>query len=408
MKFLHTSDWHLGRSLYGRKRYGEFGAFLDWLVKLVNERSIDCLLVAGDVFDTPAPSNRAQALYYRFLHRIAASSCGHVIIIGGNHDSPTFLNAPRQLLRSLDVHVIGAMPDDPREEVIVLKNHRGEAEAVVCAVPYLRDRDIRSSRAGETVAEKNTRLLDGLRTHYDTVCQLAAQRRPAEKTIPLVAMGHLFTSGATTVEDDGVRELYVGSLLRLEAGAFPETIDYLALGHLHTAQKVAGREHMRYCGSPLPMGFGEASRKKVVIEVEFRDNIPRIDEIAVPCFKHLLRIRGTLDDIDKAIAALGEREENIWLEIEYEGMEGTGTIRERLEEMIDNTPLEILRVKNRRLTEAVLRRGNAGETLDDLDVFDVFDRLLDAHDVKGHERDSLVAAYREIVTSLNEADDNAE
>jgi DNA repair protein SbcD/Mre11 len=98
MKLLHTSDWHIGRTLFGRKRYDEFEAFLTWLAETIQHKEIDALLVAGDVFDTSAPSNRAQELYYRFLCRVAASSCRHVVVVAGNHDSPSFLNAPKELL----------------------------------------------------------------------------------------------------------------------------------------------------------------------------------------------------------------------------------------------------------------------------------------------------------------------
>jgi len=89
MKVLHTSDWHLGRSLYGQKRYDEFGQFLDWLSETIQTEQVDILLVAGDIFDTSAPSNRAQSLYYQFLCRVAASTCRHIIVIAGNHESTT-------------------------------------------------------------------------------------------------------------------------------------------------------------------------------------------------------------------------------------------------------------------------------------------------------------------------------
>jgi len=120
MKILHTSDWHLGRSLYGRKRYEEFSAFLDWLAQTIEKEKVDALLVAGDVFDTSTPSNRAQELYYRFLSRVSTSCCRHVVVIAGNHDSPTFLNAPRELLRALNIYVVGSMTDTLEDEVIVL------------------------------------------------------------------------------------------------------------------------------------------------------------------------------------------------------------------------------------------------------------------------------------------------
>ena len=124
MRVLHTSDWHIGRTLYGRKRYEEFEAFLTWLAETIQQNAIDALLVAGDVFDTSAPSNRAQELYYRFLCRVAASSCRHVVVVAGNHDSPSFLNAPKELLKALDVHVVGSSTESPEDEVLVLRNEQ--------------------------------------------------------------------------------------------------------------------------------------------------------------------------------------------------------------------------------------------------------------------------------------------
>ena len=103
MKLLHTADWHIGRSLYGRKRYDEFESYLNWLAETIQNRKIDVLLVAGDIFDNNSPSNRSQELYYRFLCKIANSCCRHVVIIAGNHDSPSFLNAPGQLLKVLNL-----------------------------------------------------------------------------------------------------------------------------------------------------------------------------------------------------------------------------------------------------------------------------------------------------------------
>ena len=173
MKILHTSDWHIGRTLYGRKRYEEFEAFLTWLAETIQQNEIDALLVAGDVFDTSAPSNRAQELYYRFLCRVAASSCRHVVVVAGNHDSPSFLNAPKELLKALDVHVVGSSTESPEDEVLVLCNEQDAPELIVCAVPYLRDRDIRVAEAGESVEDKERKLIEGIRTHYTAVAALA-------------------------------------------------------------------------------------------------------------------------------------------------------------------------------------------------------------------------------------------
>ncbi len=222
MKILHTSDWHLGRSLYGRKRYDEFSEFLDWLGDTIEKQGIDALLVAGDVFDTTTPSNRAQELYYRFLCRVSASCCRHIVVIAGNHDSPSFLNAPKALLRVLNVHVVGAVTENPEDEVVVLHDEQDLPRAIVCAVPYLRDKDIRTVGPGETIDDKNAKLIAGLKAHYAQVCAIAEHKRSQfEKAgctgIPVVAMGHLFTAGGRTVDGDGVRELYVGSLEDIHA-----------------------------------------------------------------------------------------------------------------------------------------------------------------------------------------------
>ena len=210
MKILHTSDWHIGRTLYGRKRYEEFEAFLTWLAETIQQNEIEALLVAGDVFDTTAPSNRAQELYYRFLCRVAASSCRHVVVIAGNHDSPSFLNAPRELLKALDVHVVGSSSESLEDEVLVLRNELNAPELIVCAVPYLRDRDIRVAEAGESVEDKERKLLAGIRSHYAAVAALAEQKREELGVdIPIVAMGHLFTDVAQAQVVAPVTALYL-------------------------------------------------------------------------------------------------------------------------------------------------------------------------------------------------------
>lgn len=402
MKLLHTSDWHLGRTLYGRKRHEEFEAFLGWLAETIRQNEIDVLLVAGDVFDTGTPGTRAQELYYRFLCRVAASSCRHVVVVAGNHDSPSFLDAPKELLRALDVHVVGSSTESPEDEVLVLRNERDNPELIVCAVPYLRDRDIRVAEAGESVEDKERKLIDGIRAHYAAVAASAEGKRgELGAGIPIVAMGHLFAAGGRTVEDDGVRDLYVGSLAQVSADVFPPCFDYVALGHLHVPQRVGGLETIRYSGSPLPMGFGEAGQRKSVCLAEFQGRAASVHLIGVPVFQELERIAGDWERIEGRIKELSAAGSRAWLEIVYEGAGIIGDLRERLEAAISGTGLEILRVKNCRATARVMQ-GRAEETLDDLSVEDVFRRCLDARGVPEEERPKLLRAYRETLLSLHE------
>ena len=413
MKVLHTSDWHIGRTLYSRKRYEEFEAFLAWLAETIQQNEIDALLVAGDVFDTSTPSNRAQELYYRFLCRVAASCCRHVVVIAGNHDSPTFLNAPKELLKAIGVHVVGNASENPEDEVLVLRNERNDPELIVCAVPYLRDRDIRVAEAGESVEDKERKLIDGIRSHYAAVAAIAEQKREElGADIPIVGMGHLFTAGGQTIDGDGVRELYVGSLAHVTAGIFPKCFDYLALGHLHVPQKVNGSETIRYSGSPLPMGFGEAKQQKSVCQVEFHSTVASVQLIDVPVFQKLERVKGDWDGISNRILELSATDDpnqsGAWLEVIYEGDEVIGDLRERLEAAISGTQMEILRIKNNNIIDRVLGQIHEEETLDDLNVNDVFERCLAAHNVPEDQRPELRQTYQETLSSLYEDDMQAE
>ncbi|WP_027852360.1 exonuclease SbcCD subunit D C-terminal domain-containing protein [Marinobacterium litorale] len=409
LRVLHSSDWHLGRLLYGRRRYDEFAAFLDWMLEVIEQERIELLLIAGDLFDTTTPSNRAQSLYYRFLHNVAASPCRHVVIVGGNHDSPTFLNAPQQLLRALDVHVVGAACDDPADEVLLLKDTAGEPEAIVCAVPYLRDRDIRHSETGESTDDKSRKLIEGIYDHYARVCAAGeAMRQEQGPDLPLIGMGHLFAAGGQTLEGDGVRDLYVGSLAQVGSDCFPETLDYVALGHLHVPQTVAGQERIRYSGSPLPMGFGEAHQQKLLYRIEFEGRVPSIRMLEIPCFQRLERLKGDQQQLAGAIARLATGRESVWLEIHYEGDAIAADLRQWLEEQVKGTQLEILRVRNNRVIERVLSRVGEEETLDDLSPPEVFDRALAAHQVPEAQQADLKALFNGLLRELDEQDNRAE
>ncbi len=423
MKILHTSDWHLGRSLYGRKRYDEFSEFLNWLSVTIEKESVDTVLISGDIFDTTTPSNRAQELYYRFLYRVSTSNCRHLVVIAGNHDSPSFLTAPRELLRAVDVHVIGAMTGNLEDEVIpILDFNNGilnfEKSAIICAVPYLRDKDVRTVEPGETIDDKNRKLVEGIKNHYAEVISLAEKKRDeiiqqsankiAQANLPIVAMGHLFTAGGRTIDGDGVRELYAGSLAHVGEYVFPAAIDYLALGHLHVPQAVGKTEHIRYCGSPIPIGYGEAAQEKTVVLIEFSLGTTTIREVRVPSFQQLVRIVGSLDDIQARIEELKKENSRAWLEIEYTGNDIIGNLQDIVDEALADSTMEIRRIINKQVIERVINTIAEGETLDDLHEGDVFARCLEAFDVPDEDREELTISYKEVIKSLHEEDVNAQ
>lgn len=409
MNILHTSDWHLGRSLYGRKRYDEFGAFLDWLLKTIEEHQIEVLIVAGDIFDTSTPSNQAQQLYYKFLQEVSTGCCRHVIIVGGNHDSPSLLEAPRELLRYFQIHVVGRGADNCQDEVILLKNNEDKDELIVCAVPYLRDREIRTARAGENIDDKNRNLIEGIADHYRRVAEIAARhRQESDHFLPVVATGHLFVAGGRKVEGDGVRDLYVGSLAHVDGSILPQNFDYLALGHLHSAQLVDNDPTRRYSGSPLPMSFGEAERAKYVLAVTIAESGVSVIPITVPCFQRLESIRGDLDQIITRIQALKNEQISVWLEVIYDGAALISQLPLTLREAVDGTPLEILRIVNNRLVTGILGSSTPRETLDTLSEEAVFRRCLDANNVPAEQQEELLHLFGETMQAIADEDQQAE
>ena len=441
LRLLHTSDWHLGATLYGRKRDEEFSQFLDWLLTTIHQRQADVLIIAGDIFDTVAPSNTAQALYYRFLTQLQLSPCRHIIIVGGNHDSASFLNAPKPLLATLNIHVVGAITHDLNDEIIVLRNGH-TVEAIICAVPYLRDKDIRIATLGESSEDKINLLTHNIKQHYQNLADLAIQKRDqflsAQKDaiIPIIGTGHLFAVGGQTIEGDGVRDIYIGNLGGVSSDTFPPSLDYVALGHLHIPQIVNKNPIIRYSGSPIPMGFGEATQQKIIIQIDFHTQvtsqpdtrlahtmpahhsdyehqpslalesatpklaspIPSISLLPIPCFQTLRRLKGNLAEITQQINDL--KTEKVWLEIDYDGEEVIADLRERLTRLVEGSTLEILRIKNNRLVEQTLSPTYQQETLDDLTPLKVFERCLDGHQIINEQREELIHAYQEIMHAL--------
>lgn len=363
---------------------------------------------------TARPGVRSQELYYNFLRRAADSPCRHVVITAGNHDSPSFLDAPRALLGALRVHVVGAAlpppraenPDLPslRDEVLTLRDEKGKAQMIVCAVPFLRDADLRTSSSGESLSEREARLREGLLTHYAAVTEEARTRRNEIELqegarVPMVVMGHLFAVGGKTVEGDGVRDLYVGSLAAMPASAFPPDAAYVALGHLHMPQSVGGLEHIRYSGSPLPMGFGEASQRKGVCLARLEADAPaQVDILPVPCFRRLESLRGTDEAILTRLDSLLKNNEQAWLEIIPDAP--ASSLREELLARTRGSGLDILRIRVPQPSGIALGGEESGEVLAELDPRDVFGRLLDSRHIPEERRADLRLSYEELLHEL--------
>jgi DNA repair protein SbcD/Mre11 len=317
MRILHTSDWHLGQRLVNLERTEEHQHFLDWLLQTIETEQVEVLLMAGDVFDTGAPSNTALKQYYNFLTKVCNTCCRHIILIGGNHDSVSTLNAPKELLDCFNIKVVGGATQNFLDELIPLHDKDGKLELVVCAVPFLRDRDIRLSVAGESYEERETRLKDGIANHYAQFVPHVQKYK--SQGVPVIAMGHLFAAGGTASESE--KEIHVGNLGQIGANQFPQEFDYVALGHLHRPQKVNNTNHIRYSGSPIPLSFSEVTDRKVIFILDFEgDKLAELREVDIPVCRKLIRFKGSLDKVKQQIAVYDNSSYNLpaWAELQVE------------------------------------------------------------------------------------------
>ncbi|AYC31925.1 exonuclease subunit SbcD [Pseudomonas cavernae] len=403
MRLLHTSDWHLGQHFMGKTRQAEHQAFLAWLLAQVREQQVDAVLVAGDIFDTGAPPSYARELYNHFvveLHAIGAE----LVVLGGNHDSVAMLGESKTLLAQLNTRVIPGVCAELVEQLLVLHRRDGTPGAVLCGIPFIRPRDVLQSQAGQSAQDKQQSLQQAIQQHYQRLYQLAeAKRDELGGQLPIIATGHLTTVGASASES--VREIYVGALEAFPTNAFPPAA-YIALGHIHRPQKVGGLEHIRYCGSPIPLSFDEARQGKEVLLVELDGTgLRAVTALPVPRFQPLLSVRGSLVELAAQIAEAaqqGSAELPVWLEVLVSSDDYLSDLQARLAKLSEGLPLEVLRIRRERGAAQASLSGQAKETLDELSPDEVFVQRLSSEELDPELQSDLRGLYRQVVSALRE------
>ena len=402
MRLLHTSDWHLGQHFMGKSRQAEHQALIAWLLEQVAEHQVDAVLIAGDIFDTGTPPSYARELYNQLVVRLHEAGVA-LLLLGGNHDSPATLGESRELLARLGTTVIAATHEDISTQVIVLPQRNGKPGCLVCAIPFVRPRDVLQSQAGQSAEDKQQSLQQAIQQHYVAVDAAARAKMAALGiTLPIVATGHLTTVGASTSES--VREIYVGALEAFPTSAFPPA-DYIALGHIHRPQKVGGLEHIRYCGSPIPLGFDEAKQQKEMLLVDLdADGLKAVTVLPVPRFQGLVAISGNLETLAGAIGAAAAegttRERPTWLEVTVAEDDYLADLPARIDALTAGWPVEVLRIRRQRGNAAARLDAAASETLDELSPHDVFARRLQQEELSDDLRSALNERYRAVVAGL--------
>lgn len=398
MKILHTADWHLGKRLYKQELIEEHQLFFEWLINSIKERKIDLLLISGDVFDLANPTTEARALYYWFLRQMIEQKC-KIIITGGNHDSASMLNAPKDILSLLDVVVVGGAASKIEDEIVDL------GEVIVCAVPYLRDMDIRQAIEEEGVNGRVEAVRNGIKNHYNGLANICRERYVG---MPIIAMGHLYAQGSITSESE--REIQIGNLAAFGESDFSEVFDYVALGHIHRPQRVGGKEHIRYSGSPIALSFSEREDLKMVIELEILDKkIKKIEEISVPKFRVLKKISGDFNKIKSHLTDFShESSLKAFLEVEVvEELYNPLLIRE-LNEIVsafDDDRACILKHRIRFTNEVCGTEElfDEGQNIDDITETEILlKRLEKENGLSAEHRILLMEAFTELLQQVKE------
>jgi exonuclease SbcD len=341
-RILHTADWHLGKMLGDFSREEEHAAFLDFLLETIRTNDIDALLIAGDIFDSANPPQSAVAMYYNFLSQLQRIRECQVIVIAGNHDSPSHIDAPKQLLKHLNTHVVGHLPENIEELLIALPNQENP-QVIVAAVPFLRDRDLRTGQSGQSSADIQAVMTQSIADCYRRTVNAVI----TDKNVPIIAMGHLTVAGSSA--SDSEREIHIGGLGALTADRFPSEFCYVALGHLHRPQRCGKQDHIRYSGSPIPLSFSEATDKKelVLLEIDATGELKRIS-IPITPSRQLLVVESSSNEIESILAELAKNPSPnplpLWVEINIINPTPGENIAAKISSLTEKTYYKVIRI----------------------------------------------------------------
>lgn len=429
MRVLHTSDWHLGVKMKRRSCHREQAAFLDWLVEQIDAFEVQVLVVAGDIFHQATPSNRAQKLYYRFLARcFSRTDLRKAVVVAGNHDSPSGLEAPRSLLDELDIHVVGGRTvgkDERRKWLCPVEGDSGQVELVVCAAPYVSEARMGlGHRLEEGETDLQARFHDAFRELYADLAEEARENWPDAR---LLATGHLTCFGTDNEPQPGDYHTALhrsgsanGSFTIGTIGAFPpdifdEAFDYVALGHIHRCFPPA-RDDRRiwYSGTPVPTTRKELSPRKVlVVDIDgSRNEKPSVQHIEVPRWRQIHVLEGTVEELLEQLNDVeGDDDFPPYLFVQATLVDGeeSSQPQDRLQEAIadrfaaDEAPV-IVEYRARSNAEAVDGNDQELTPLAELSPMQVFLRLYEAQHKPPEPPEAIVDCFQTVLDEFNDGD----
>lgn len=402
MKILHTADWHIGKKLYRYDLYEDFNRFIKWLSQLIKEQNIDVVMVSGDIFDTANPSAEARKQFYETLLTLNKLQC-RLIITAGNHDSPLVLNAPKELLQKLNIHLIGSLPKDLLECLIPIYNDSGEAELVIAAIPFLRDSELRKSSDGILYEDKLKAIQEGIERIFVEVSTLCKLKYP---NLPIIAMGHLFASG-NIATSESERDIQIGNQALFEAQKLQQNYDYVALGHIHKPQRINAEIPILYSGSPIALSFSEKDDQKRVLLIDTEKGFEP-ESVLVPQFRKLIAIKGTLLEIQQKLSKISCENELInLLEITLVEPKYTAQIEDEFKQWVNSFSLDNYEIVKDKMEFEDRNLGaselfDTSQRLEDLKPQEVFEKLLQSHSYDEVTERELLVAFSELLEEIQQ------
>lgn len=405
MKILHTSDLHIGKRLYQAELAEEQLLFFTWMTDLIKREQIDALLISGDVFDVANPSSESRKIYFELLVTLSRLGC-KVIIAGGNHDSPAVLEAPKELLKELDIHVTGSIADDIRDILIPVISKDGMQSIVVAAIPYLREADLRKHSENDTSEDRAEAIRKGI---IGVFTAAAEECKKQYLDLPAIAMGHLYVQGAGISESE--REIQIGNIAGIDASKLPGHFHYYALGHLHKPQDPVSSKII-YSGTPIKMSFSESKNENRVVLLTIEGNITKAESILVPLNRSLLKLSGTVDELREKLQFLPKNTNRLSTFIELDAIEenvNPDKILE-LEALISNfknDSTEILKYRIRFINQPT---GTAdlydiNVNIEDLKPIDVFNKKIENENLDDATSKMLKEAFAELLEEVQQKEE---
>jgi exonuclease SbcD len=407
MKILHTADWHLGQLFHEYDRTFEHQKFLDWLLETINTEEIEVLLVSGDVFDVSNPAAASIKMFYTFLKNATQENPNlQVIITAGNHDSASRLEAPKPLLESSKIHIVGTVEKNSDgtinydKLIIPLRNKSGEITTWCLAIPFLRMGDY------PNISNALNPYSEGVSALYKDAFEFANENKTINQSI--IAMGHLHTHHAEISDMDKTERLIMGGVECISATAFNSEIKYVALGHIHKAQKIGGKEHIRYCGSPLPMSFSERNYKHQVVVFELENEITNLKTLEIPVTIPLLRIPLKAEPLQDVLLKLHQLDDKNnfeiapYLEIQVLLEEPEPALRHKIDEVLKFKNVKLARIqphypnKNQSSSESISQ-----ELLHELQPASVFVKSYQAK-YSSEVPDHLMHLFQQTLNEVNQ------